>query len=193
MRTPPRLADLLHAVRARVAAFRGDRRGVSAVEFAMVLPLLVTLYLGGVELSQGISIDRKVTLTARTVADLVAQKRTQDITKAELNDIMNAAKAVASPYPSDHLKVIVSSVQVDANNVARVAWSESFNTVARPKNQTVQLPATLVVANTSVIWAEVSYAYTPTIGYVMTGTVNLKEQLYMRPRIHEAISCTECG
>ena len=54
-------------------SLREDERGVSAVEFAMLLPLMLTLYLGGVEVSQGVSIDRKVTLTARTVADLVAQ------------------------------------------------------------------------------------------------------------------------
>ena len=51
----------------------GDERGVSAVEFAMLLPLMLTLYLGAVEISQGIGADRKVTLTARTVADLVSQ------------------------------------------------------------------------------------------------------------------------
>ena len=56
----------------RLSDFATDRRGVSAVEFALLLPLMLTLYLGGVELSQGISIDRKVTLTARTPDDLLA-------------------------------------------------------------------------------------------------------------------------
>ena len=50
----------------------GDERGVSAVEFALLLPLMLTLYLGAVEVSQGIRADRKVTLTARTIVDLVS-------------------------------------------------------------------------------------------------------------------------
>ena len=58
---------------AALARFAQDRRGVSAVEFAMLLPLMVTLYLGTVEISQGVGIDRKVTLTTRTVADLASQ------------------------------------------------------------------------------------------------------------------------
>jgi Flp pilus assembly protein TadG len=50
-----------------------DKRGISAVEFAMLLPLMVTLYLGGVEVSQAVAVDRKVTLVARSLGDLVAQ------------------------------------------------------------------------------------------------------------------------
>src|SRR5436189_1298081 len=57
----------------QIARLRRDQAGVSAVEFAMLLPLMLTLYLGAVEISQGVAIDRKVTLTAHTVADLASQ------------------------------------------------------------------------------------------------------------------------
>src|ERR1700692_1888012 len=56
-----------------VADFLGDRRGLSAVEFALLLPLMLTLYLGGVEVSNGVAADRKVAITARTVADLASR------------------------------------------------------------------------------------------------------------------------
>src|SRR6266540_3741741 len=65
-----------------------DQRGVSAVEFAMLLPLMVTLYLGTVEISQGVGIDRKVTLTTRTVADLTSQ--VISVTSTEMSSILNA-------------------------------------------------------------------------------------------------------
>ena len=60
------------SIERRLRRLIGDERGVSAVEFALLLPLMLTLYLGAVEVSQGIGADRKVTLTARTIGDLVS-------------------------------------------------------------------------------------------------------------------------
>jgi Flp pilus assembly protein TadG len=86
-------------------------RGVSTVEFALILPLMVTLYLGGVEVSQGLTIDRKVTLVARTVADLAAQAQT--IANSDMTNILNASTAVLLPYSIDKTKVTVSQVKID--------------------------------------------------------------------------------
>ena len=63
----------------------------------MLLPLMLTLYLGTVEISQGIGADRKVTLTARTVADLVSQ--VSSINNADMTNSLNAAAAVMAPFP----------------------------------------------------------------------------------------------
>src|SRR5882672_12765002 len=93
-----------------------DKRGVSAVEFAMLLPLMVTLYLGGTEVSQAVAIDRKVTLIARTLGDLVAQATT--ISNSDMTNILAATTSVITPYQDSKLKITVSSVVVDANGVA---------------------------------------------------------------------------
>src|SRR5215468_10096359 len=76
----------------RLRALIRDQRGVSAVEFAMLLPLMITLYLGAVEISQGVGIDRKVTLTTRTVADLTSQVTT--VTSTEVSNILGASAQV---------------------------------------------------------------------------------------------------
>ena len=52
------------------------------------------------------------------------------------------------------------------------------------------LPAALNVANTSLIWSEVQYTYKPAIGYVITGTLTLKDQIYMRPRLSDSVART---
>jgi len=192
------MTNALRHVLMRLHSLRRDERGVSAVEFAMILPLLVTAYLGCVEVTQGLSIDRKLSLTTWAVADLVAQKREGGstgnvISGAEMSDIMNAAKAVISPYPNNELKVVVSSVMVDAQNVAKVDWSCQFNSTARSKGETVTLPPAMQVPSTSVIWAEASYAYKPTVGYVVTGTVNLKDETFARPRVYDSIGLTACS
>jgi Flp pilus assembly protein TadG len=175
-------SDLLQ----RVASFVQDRGGVSAIEFAMVLPVMVTLYLGTVEVSQGVAIDRKVTLTTRTVADLASQ--VSSINNSEMTNMLTATTAVISPYDASPLKVVVSAVSIDANGVAKVAWSDTLNGTKRAVGSTVTLPAALNVANTQLIWSEVSYLYKPIIGYVLTGSINLTDQIYMRPRLSDTIA-----
>jgi Flp pilus assembly protein TadG len=168
-----------------VGRFAQDERGVSAVEFAMLLPLMITLYLGTVEVSQGIGIDRKVTLTTRTVADLASQ--VPSINNADMTNILSASAAVITPYDASKLQVTVSSVKIDANGVAKVDWSDTLNGTKRAAGSTVTLPTALNVASTSLIWSEVSYSYRPAIGYVITGTLNLSDQLYMRPRLSDSV------
>src|SRR5687767_11369341 len=98
MKMIPIFAGLTH----RFGTLRRDQRGVSAVEFAMILPLMVTLYLGAVEVSQGVAINRKVTLTARTVADLASQA--SSIATGDMTNLLNASAAVISPYELGKLK-----------------------------------------------------------------------------------------
>ena len=170
----------------RLAALRRDQRGVSAVEFAMLLPLMVTLYLGAVEISQGVAINRKVTLTSRTVADLASQ--VSSASSSDMTNLLNASASVISPFDASKLKVTVSQVKIDANSNATIDWSETLGGTKRAKGSSVSLPTALKVADSYLIWSEVSYHYTPTIGYVVTGSLNLKDQIYMRPRLSDKVT-----
>jgi len=123
--------------------FLADKRGVSAVEFAMLLPLMVTLYLGGAEVSSAVAIDRKVTLIARTLGDLVAQATSVDNTG--MTSILAATTAVMAPYPDTNLKITVSSVQINSQGVAKVSWSDTKNGTLRAVGSTVTLPDALNV------------------------------------------------
>jgi Flp pilus assembly protein TadG len=175
-------------LRSRFGLLANDERGVSAVEFAMLVPLMLSLYLGAVEISQGIGADRKVTLTARTVADLVSQ--VSSVNNNDMTNSLNAASAVMAPFPSSSLKVVVSSVSIDAQGKATIAWSDTLNGTARSKGSTVTLPSALAIPNSSLIWSEVQFSYKPVIGYVVTGTLNLKDQIYMRPRVSDSVART---
>jgi Flp pilus assembly protein TadG len=182
-----KLALILARTRRPLRRFLADKRGVSAVEFAMLLPLMVTLYLGGVEVSSAVAIDRKVTLIVRTLGDLVSQATSVD--DPTMTSIFAATTAVMAPYPDSTLNITVSSVQINSQGVAKVSWSNAKpgHGTPHPIGSTVTLPAALNVPSTSLIWAEASYAYTPTIGYVMTGTKNLTDQIYMRPRLSDCV------
>jgi Flp pilus assembly protein TadG len=180
------VSTVMLRLRHQIARFSKDRSGMSAVEFAMLLPLMMTLYLGTSEISQGISINRKVTLTARSLSDLASQPT--NITNADMTNILNAASAVVAPYTVSNLKATVSEVTIDANGKATVTWSDTYQGTARSVGSTVTLPTALDVANTSLILGEVTYTYKPPIGYVVTGTLTLKDQMYMRPRQSNSVT-----
>jgi Flp pilus assembly protein TadG len=165
----------------RLCRFARNQRGVSAVEFALLAPLMIGLYLGSVESSDGIGIDRKVTLTAGAIANLTAQVST--ISSSDMTDIMKAGTAIIQPYSTSPLKITVSCINIDGSKNAKVKWSETSNGTKRAVGSSVTLPAALSVANTQLLFSEVKYSYKPIVGYVITGTLALSENMYMSPRI----------
>ncbi len=165
----------------RLRRFGRDRSGVSAVEFALILPIMLVLYLGGFEVSEAVIINHKVTHSTSVLGDLVAQ--TDAINDAEMQSILDAVSTVISPYPMDDLTIIVSQIAIDNTGNATIDWSEARYTTALAEGTPVVLPAGLVRNNTCLIMAEVHYAYTPTFGKVLTGgVIDLGEVFYLRPR-----------
>lgn len=172
--------------------FARDKRGVSAVEFAFLAPLMIALYLGCVEISDGVAADRKVTLTAGALANLTAQSQT--LLTADMTNIFNASTAIIKPYSAGNLTATVSCLKIDSTWKTTVAWSATSGGTARAAGSGATIPAALAVPNSSLVWSEVAYAYTPIIGYAITGTLNLSDQMFMSPRqtapTYNGISCS---
>jgi Flp pilus assembly protein TadG len=167
-----------------LSRFGGDRRGVSAVEFALVAPVLITLYFGCVEISDGVACDRKVSLTAAAVANLAAQVTT--ISSSDMTNILDASSAIIAPYDPAKLKITVSCLNIDANKNATVMWSQTRNGTARTVGSPYTFDAQttpLDVANSQLLLAEASYDYTPIVGVTITGTLTLSDRMFMSPRI----------
>src|ERR1044071_6287156 len=137
---------------------------------------MIGLYLGGVEISDGIGMDRKVTLAAGAMANLSAQVST--ISSTDMTDILKASSAIMAPYSTTPLKIVISCVNIDANKVAKVKWSETQGGTKRSTGSTVTLPTALAVANTQLLFSEVTYTYKPIVGYVITGTLALSDKMY---------------
>jgi Flp pilus assembly protein TadG len=173
------------ALTSRLRDFAGGQDGMAAVEFAVILPFMLTAYLGGVEVGDGVAIDRKVAITTRAVADLAS--RYTKISNADMTTILGASSTIIAPYPSGPLAVTISGVKVDNRGNATIDWSDTLNGTARTKGAAVTLPGTLATANAYYVWGEVRYGYTPTLGYVMTGTWNMSNQIFMSPRESAAI------
>ncbi|HEY4143359.1 MAG TPA: TadE/TadG family type IV pilus assembly protein [Pseudolabrys sp.] len=163
----------------KIVRLARDKRGVSAIEFALLAPVMIGLYFGCAEIATGVGTDRKVSLISAALANLSAQTTT--ISTADMTNILDASSAIISPYSSGNLKMTITCIKIDANKNAAVKWSVTRNGTANSGSITV--PTALAVANSYLILSEASYAYTPTVGYTISGTLNLSDKMYMTPRI----------
>ena len=113
----------------RLSRFARDRRGVSAVEFAIIAPVMIGLYLGCVEISDGVAADRKVNLVVDALANLPAQVTT--ITTRQMTNILDASSAIIAPFSASNLQMTLSCIKIDSTGVAKVEWSQTRNGTAR--------------------------------------------------------------
>jgi Flp pilus assembly protein TadG len=176
----------ISSLRAYLRRFTRDRQGMSAIEFAVILPVMLSLYIGGAELGNGLSIQFKSSLAARTVTDLASQYISIDNTS--MSSILNAASAVVAPYPSAGMTVTLSEVTTNSAGQGKVVWSDSLNGTARTVGSSVTLPTNLQTANITILFGEVTFPYTPSMGYVITGTINIYECSYFYPRLSTTIA-----
>lgn len=173
-----------------------DDRGVSAVEFAYIFPLLVLLYVGAVETGNLLTIYRRTLQIASTASDLTAQVKC--VTTANLADIVSASTSIMTPYSTTPLTIVITSVVADANNNGKVAWSYASKGAADAVNSLYQVPAGLTEPGSSVIVAKVTYTFTPLLGINHIGPYNLNfsslniiRKFYTRPRKSATVSKTD--
>jgi Flp pilus assembly protein TadG len=178
----------LHAALRR---FARDRDGVSAVEFAIILPFMLTLYLGGVEVGEGLSVKFKTTLATRTVTDLASQYVSID--GPNMQAILGASSTVLSPYSTAGVVVTLTELTVNSSGKGVVQWSCSLNGTAYTVNQKLTMPTNLQTNGITVLFGEVTYPYTPTLGYAITGTFNIYQNMYFYPRLSATIALSSCS
>lgn len=176
------IRNSLHAARRlnTVRQLARDTRGVSALEFALVLPIMISMYIGAVEFSHALTVDRRVTSVASAAADLVAQSK--QASSATVQDTFTAANSIMLPYSTTPITIVLTSVEADQNNDTTVAWSCGLNAAAHADGSAFTLPTGLTQPFSSIIVAEVTYSYTPPIGEFISGSINLVEKFYLRPR-----------
>ncbi len=170
-------------IRRRLEAFAHDLSGLSAVEFALIVPIMIALYFGTVEFSNALTVDRRVTSVASTIADLAAQA--EEVDRDDVGDMFAAAASIMNPYDSDEISIVLTSVVADEDNNTTVAWSCSNDDAgegAYAEGSSYTLPPNLTQPFTSVIVAEVEYSYSPPIIRYIDAPLDLQETFYLRPR-----------
>lgn len=169
-----------------------DKAGVAAVEFAMIVPIMFLLFVGSIEFSQALTVDRRVTQSASSTADLIARAPSQGLTVSQVDSELLIIQQLIAPYDINALTVKIASVKANAVNGNPnalnyvVDWSRDNRggtPYARNTNYPPGIPAGLLVAGESVIVAESSYNYTPLIfNYFIESAFDLQEKFYLKPR-----------
>ncbi len=185
-----KLAAAMPYGRSCLQRWKSDKRGVAAIEFAMIVPIMLALFIGSIEFSQAITVDRRITQIASSTADLVAREKT--ISDVQLGNVMDIAKVLMQPYTTSPLRITLTSVGANIGVATRtgVCWSYNFQGGAATyaKGQSYTLPAGIVDAGGSVVVAEVLYNYTPLIfSTYMPGITTLKDKFFLKPRISSQI------
>jgi Flp pilus assembly pilin Flp len=170
-----------------------DQRGVAAVEFALILPVLILLYFGTIETASLFTADRRVANVAGTIGDLVSRSK-KTITEAQITDYFQAASAIMQPLPTGPLRQTVSLLSVDSAGVVKVVWSRPFNGgIVRAANSIYPLPADQKINQIGrgeglLVASEVIYSYRPLFGIVYPNALSLKHEEFFLPRFPGGIA-----
>lgn len=176
--------------RGLISRLTSDERGVSAVEFALIAPVMIAFYFGMAEFCQGYMAQKRMGHVSAMVADLVAQEET--VATANLDDIFQIGELIMKPFPTTSLKQRVSSV-TQTSGVARVTWSRGHGgMVARAANEVIVLPVGLISNGESIIVSEATYDYDSPVDYLMPPVTQFSHIYYLRPRTVDTVTCSNC-
>ena len=172
-----------------------DTRGVAAVEFAMLVPLLFVMFIGTLELGQAVGLDRRVTMATASTADLIAREKTA--TDASLDGIVEIVKHLLRPYDSTRLQLSIVAVRADTGNpnLTRVEWSKGYNGGAAPARcETYTMPVGLLSAGSSAIVVETRFDYEPLIvSHYLNSSVTLGDKAFHTPRDGSCVNYNDQG
>lgn len=186
-----------------------DRRGVAAVEFAFIAPLLIGVYFLAMEYSLAVVTSSNVERSASQVGDLITQQQT--ITKAELDAIMEIGESVLQPYERSNPVITVTAIEItdDEEPEAKVVWSRKMvdgggSPDALPGAETT-VPRDLMVPGSFLVRAHTTLEYEP-FGSRSTKEGNhfgfggafdalsmtMGGRYHLRPRVSLTIPCSDC-
>ncbi len=167
-----------------------EDRGIAAVEFALILPIMLTLWIGGVEVTSALNADRRLNNLAASVGDLVSREK--EVTEADIAAVFDIAPSAMYPDGEAGLSVRITAVKVDDTGVATVAWSRaepSDLAYAGDAAMNSVVPEALRVPNTRIIMSEAFFTYVPTIGSIVSPDgIELEDRLFFVPRLSSEIS-----
>lgn len=160
--------------------------GLAALEFAILLPMMVFVLFGSVDLIDMLGANKRAQNVAASISDVVA--RDTEITNSEVTGLWAAVNVLMFPDSGANMQIRVTSISITSSTQAKVVWSEGHGGyAARQANSAVTLPSAMMQTGTSIIMTETIYPYTPPLGFIWSGSTELKHTAYRRSRLVDPI------
>lgn len=184
-------------------AFLKSRRGVAAIEFAMITPLLLVFYFFVMELGQGIETSKKISRVGSMVADLVSQQG-RYVETGDLDPIMSIGEAILQPYNRSRADIVITGIEIDKDAKAKVKWSRKMEAGAfgrgAAEGDAATVPDDLKIPETFLLRVTAKLGYSPIVTdkTAAFGLLNafddipMSETYYLRPRMSSDIRCGNC-
>jgi Flp pilus assembly protein TadG len=173
--------------RRKLRRFLSEERGIAAVEFAALVPMILFMLVGVVEVSRAVAIDRRFSHATSMIADLVA--REEKMSAADLTAIYKIIDQVMSPYDASSLKVGVIPVKASPSDASKtMVYPGTGN---RPAHNGGSLPgkcssytlgSALIAKGASVIVVESTYEFRPIFLNFVLGPSSWTSKAYATPR-----------
>jgi Flp pilus assembly protein TadG len=196
----------MSTIRAALARFGRDRRGIAAIEFAFIAPILLAMYFLTMEVSQAIETNKKLSRVGSMVADLITQQGS--VTKSDLDAIMKIADTTLLPYHRSTPNIYITGISIGGDPLkATVAWSRKMVAGAyaanEAKNKETAVPASLMIPNSFLVRVVSDLDYKPVIQWAAEdrgllgmsaafSSLSMGETYYLRPRMTPTITCSDC-
>ncbi len=179
-----------HSIPKVLRRFARAEQGVAAIEMAFIFPVMLLLYFGLVDVTNLMSANRRVTLAASTLGDLVTQS-SETIKKADLTGIYAAVAPIMDPFPASAVKIQIFGFKKSGSS-AVLSWSNSKNGSCGSTPATSGL-ASLMTDGNDLVVSRVCVDYPPITGMVFgSAAITLKDEVILRPRQSAALACTDC-
>ena len=177
-------------MRRPISRLLGDERGVSAMEFALILPILVLFSAGTIEYSRLVLLTQKLQSGAFILADLTARDKT--LSTEQLGHIFLAIDEVIKPFEfAGNGTAIVTSLGADPDDDPIVNWTcggagtlEAESHILED-GEVIELPGDITLSHgETVIAAEVFFDFDPLFG-VGLAPRTIHRFAFYKPRLGE--------
>lgn len=194
-----KLNDYFRRTSYLLGRFKDEAKGVAAIEFAFIAPLMLIMYIGTMEISNAVAANRKLSRVSSTLGDLLTHASCY--TDANIADIIKVTDDIMYPY--DNVVAIQLNGVLITNGVAKVQWSKAYNgATALADNTVYTVPDKIKIDDNFLLAAKIEMGYSPTIGWIKpdgktsinidNAPINMAEEMFLRPRIGSSVTLNNC-